>query len=305
MSRSKFVFGALLAGLLLGGCGSKGVDGKGLGLGGGGAPKGQVVATVAGREITLRDLQVELSGATMPSDPKAQKALQARALQALVARTLVAKAAHDEGLDKSPDYAMQRRRAEDGLLAQLWQAKLVNSVPDPAPEEVDRFVTDHPGLFSERKIYTVDQIRFAPTNPALLQQLKPLNTLTEVEALLAREHVDYQKAENVIDPLTTDPRLVDGIVKLPPNSVFITPGEGSLVANQITSSRPLPFTGAQAQRFATAVLKRQHAEEALQRQVSNLLRQGTSEVRYNPTYQPPVAASSSPAAASSSAAPAR
>src|SRR5579872_745715 len=64
-------------------------------------PTGQVVATVGSREITRRELQVELAGSTATT-PAAQKAEQQLALRRIIQRVILANAAKAQGLDKDP-----------------------------------------------------------------------------------------------------------------------------------------------------------------------------------------------------------
>ena len=100
------------------------------------APTGQVVATVNGEEITMRDLNLEMAGANIP-DPKAMKAAQEQTLQKMIERKVLAQNAKTQGLDKSPDYALQQNRATEALLAQALQTKLKQTQDDLAEKTVE------------------------------------------------------------------------------------------------------------------------------------------------------------------------
>ena len=71
------------------------------------APAGQVVATVDGEEITARELRAELQGMSFPS-PQARKSAEQAALQSIIDRKLLAKAAEEAKLDETPDFALQK-----------------------------------------------------------------------------------------------------------------------------------------------------------------------------------------------------
>src|SRR5215469_14989534 len=143
-------------------------------------PVGQVVATVNGQEITVRELNAELSQVNV-TDPKLRKAAEQYALRAIIARKILAQTARAQGLDKTPEFAIQRDRATEALLAQALAAKVAASVPAPTPEEAQNLITAHPNSFAERKIFTVDQIRTAgPLDQAVVAALKPLNTLDQI-----------------------------------------------------------------------------------------------------------------------------
>jgi len=266
-------------------------------------PTGQVVAVVEGREITVRDLNAELSGLNI-SDPKQRKLAQDRALRGIITRMILAKAAKDQGIDKTADFALALQRAEDAMLAQALGAKVVAEVPPPTKEEAERFVSDHPELFEQRKILTVEQLRFArPSDPTLLQQLTPLNTIPDIKAFLDREHVPYQEGPAQLDTAALGPVIAPKILQLPADEVFVIPSGDAVFVNQIRSVTTQPLTGDQATAVATAYLKREQAQEAVSRALGAIVQKGLASVAYNPAYTPaPVPTSATSATATNSAA---
>jgi EpsD family peptidyl-prolyl cis-trans isomerase len=250
------------------------------------APTGQVAATVGGQEVTVREVGVELGNFASP-DPKLQKLARTAALENIVTRKLVAQAAAAQGLDKTPDFAVLKQRAIDNLLDQLLEKKLAEQVPAPTEEEANSFITEHPDMFAQRKLYTVDQVRMArPSNPEILKPLQPLNTMAEVEATLDQDRLTYEKGVGTIDALTVDPRLEAQISKLPAGEIFIVPSGSQLLINQIRDTQVIPFTGAPATQFALNYLKRSRVQDAVQKQLSALVGKGLAEVRFNKDYAP-------------------
>lgn len=258
------------------------------------APTGQVAAVVDGHEVTLLELRAELTGVNLPND-KARKTAEQAALRAVVTRKLIADAARKLGLDKTPDFALQKQRAEDALLAQALQTKVINETPAPSRDEALHFIGDHPNIFAERKIFTVDQIRMArPTDPALVQALQPLNTLDEVEVFLKKSNIEYRRGTGVLDAVGSDPRLIDAVVKLPPTELFVIPSGDSLLVNHITDTRIEPFTGEPAVKYALLVLGNQHKQEAVSKQFSQIMTNGASAIQYNKDYRPATAPAAGP-----------
>jgi EpsD family peptidyl-prolyl cis-trans isomerase len=264
-------------------------------------PSGQVVAVVDGHEITVRELRAELSGVSL-SDPRQMKAAEQKALELIVVRTLLADAALKQGLDKTPDFAIQKQRAIDGLLAQTLEANVAHAVPAPAPEEVDRFISTNVNMFEDRKIFDVDQIRFArQTDPTVVKGLEPINTLDDVAAYLAAHHIAAARGSASLDALQMDPRLLDAITKLPAGELFVIPSGDVVLVNQIKATRVVPLTGPDAKTFATAFLKREHIQEAGQRQVGAIASEGMKRVQFNPAYAPPPSPAKTPGAAAAPA----
>jgi len=78
--------------------------------------KGQVVATVNGKDVTVHELNAELQGVDLPSGAQ-RKAVEQAALQQVVQRRILADIARERGLDKTPMFLLQEKRAEETILA--------------------------------------------------------------------------------------------------------------------------------------------------------------------------------------------
>lgn len=250
------------------------------------APVGQVVATVDGQEITLTGLNAELGGFAT-ADPNVRAAAASATLRAIISRTILANAARAEGLDRTPEFAVERQKAIDAMLVQALASKIAAAVPPPSPEEAESYVDAHPDAFAQRKIYTVDQIRTAqPADPALLAALKPVNTLEDAEALLTQRKIEFHRVTTDLDALTLDAKTSDSIAKLPPNEVFVIPTNGSVLISQIKQARVQPFTGEPATRFAMRLIQDQRSREATLRELAAIVARGASSVRYNRQFAP-------------------
>lgn len=255
-------------------------------------PAGQVAATVDGQEVTLRDLNAELGAANL-SDPKMRRNAEQYALRAIISRKILASAARAQGLDKTPEFAIQREKAIETLLVQALAAKIVAAVPAPTPEEAQSFISAHPDSFAARKIFTLDEIRTAqPIDSAIQAAMKPLNSVDAVAALFDKDHVQYRRGTADVDALALDPRVVDQIVKLPAGTAFNVPTNGFATVAEVKQSRIVPFSGQAATNYALQVLRREHAQEAVDREFSADMKKAA--VAYNKAYAPapPVKAAS-------------
>jgi EpsD family peptidyl-prolyl cis-trans isomerase len=259
------------------------------------APTGQVVATVGGREITVRQLNAELSGAA-PAAPAAQKEQKRAALNFMIERTVLADEARKQGIDKDPDFILLSQRAMDSLLAQQLQSKMAATVPAITKDEATRFENANPNIFAERKIFEVDQIRMnQPSDPAILAKLQPLKTLDEVVKLLADSKVPFQRGTTTLDAVGQNPKLVDAIVALPPQEVFVFPAGNQIMINQVKSARTEPFTGDAADKYAMNVLRLERTQTAVQRQMQAILAKAKSTIVVSKDYAPPSKAAPAPA----------
>ena len=136
-------------------------------------------------------------------------------------------------------------------------------------------------------MFDLDQIRMGrPTDPKMLDQLRPLNTLEDIAALLTRDQIKFQRGTTALDAVGADPKMVEAVVKLPPHEVFVVPNGNLILISQIKDTRIAPFTGEMAVTYALNVLKQQHAREAVERKVGAIMNKGAATVRFNKAYQP-------------------
>lgn len=271
-------------------------------LGGGGQPKGQVVATVNGEEITALELRAELGGFSS-RDPAVVKAAQQTALQRIIMRRLMADAAKEQKLDKSPDFTVQKQRTEEAILAELYQRKLAGSAGQPTREEAEAYVASHPEQFAQRQLLVVDQLMAAP-NQIPPEKIQPLKTLDEVKALLDAEAVPYQTSAAMIDTAQANPRFIQQIKALPPGEVFVLPQAGGLLFNQINGTKSAPVQGEAATNYALQLLREQRARETVGKKLSDMRNAADKSIVYNPAYKPPAPPKPGAAPAAKPAAPA-
>lgn len=255
--------------------------------GNGGKPKGQVVAKVGKDEVTVLDLQSELSGVKAPN-AQLRKVAEQQALASIVSRKLVAQAAEKRKLDKSPEFARLKERTNEALLVRTWQDQLVRAVPTPSVDEAQKFVDEHPDLYGARKRFTIDGVRFsAPNDPTLPTAFQPLHTLDQVRALLTDRKIPFSNGAGELDAFSVDPRLVEQLVKLPPGEVFVLPQNNVVLVGVINAVRTDPVPNNLAIRHATAYLKQTRTQESVQRQFGSVVRGGLKTVQYAKGYEPP------------------
>ena len=284
----KLYMGVLLVGTaLVAGCG-KGNDAQ--------LEKGQVVATVGGKDVTIHELNAELQGVQLPAGADRKQTEQA-VLQQVVQRKILADIARERGLDKTPMFLIQQKRAEETLLAQLLQRQLASSVKQPTAQEVQTFIAQNPDLFAERKIFNIDQIQFeTPKDPRALLAYQPFKTMAEVEAQLKKDGLRYRRAPAVLDVATANPELVQRVLKLPAGEIFIIPGGGAVIANQIIGQRVEPLAGDQANQLATSLIQQRKFADLTKRDLEPKVKKARDEVKYQGGYAPPKPADA-PAAA--------
>ncbi len=287
------IYASLMVGaaLTLTACGDK--------EGGEALEKGQVVATVNGKDVTVQELNAELQGANLPANINAEqkKQVETAALQQVVNRKILADIARERNLDKTPMFLIQERRADEQILVQMLQRQMSSSVKAPGSTDVATFIAQNPNLFAERKIFTVDQIQFqAPKDPRILQKYQPLKTMDEVAAMLKADGLQFRRAPTTLDVATANPQLVEQVLKLPPTEIFIIPAGQVMVANKITDTRVVPLTGTQAQQLATARIQQRTFDDMIKRDLEPKVKKAEAAVKYQAGFAPPPKPGATPAA---------
>lgn len=279
--RNKIVAGLMIGtAVLLAGCGKKGGE----------IEKGQVVATVDGQDVTVHELNAELQGANIPPNigTEQKKQLEQMALAQVVNRRILADIARERGLDKTPMFLLQEKRAEEQILVQMLQRQMSSAVKAPASTEIADFIAQNPDLFAERKIFSIDQIQFeAPKDPQVLRKYQPLKTMDEVEAALKADGLQFKRAPATLDVATANPELVQQVLKMPKDEIFIIPAGRVMVANRITDTKVQPLTGPQAQQLATGMIQQKKFQDLIKRDLEPKVKKAESEVKYQAGFAPP------------------
>jgi peptidyl-prolyl cis-trans isomerase C len=234
------------------------------------APAGQVAATVNGDEVTIQELNSEIQAANLPQNVDKQAAQRA-ALQRVIDRKLLVDAAEEKGVDKTPEFLAQKRRAEEMMVAQAYARQQLSAVPVPSEADIRKFMAERPTMFAGRQQLTLDQIRFAP--PADLKALRALDndhSLDAVAAHLTQLGIKFQRGPAGLDTATAPPQLMQAIEKLPPTEPFVVPSQGLITVNVITARKPVPTDAGQARAGAVQAWRQQRFGDLLQQQVSSL-----------------------------------
>jgi len=257
------------------------------------APEGQVVANLNGQEITLQEVNAELQGANLP-DSVDKKQAMALLLQRVIDRKLIGAAAAEQGLDKSAEYLMQKRRADETLLAQLYARQQASTLPVPTAADVSKFMTEHPNMFAKRERLALEQIRFErPKDAAVLKALEPAHSLDEVGKILDAHSVKFQRGRSVLDTATIPDNVYKEIMALPPGEPFVVPGPTSATVSVVMGRAPVQVEDAQARTIAVNAWREQQFEKAMTEKLKSL--RESAKISYQDGFEPPAPDANKPA----------
>lgn len=246
---------------------------------------GQVVAVVNGEEITQQQLNADLAGVNLPPNVD-KKAVQSQVLQQVIDRQLLVAKAKAQGLDQSPTYLDQVRKAQEGILINLLTTNIAKGLPLPGAAQIDKFIADNPAMFAQRKNYGLDQIAFPGTNDqALIAKLKAAHSLGDVEAALTASKIQFVRGTGTLDTATIPPQVAAQIATLPPGEPFLVPQNNQIIASVVKSVESQPLSAEQARPIVTNILRRQAAGEAMSKLVKD--ERGKAKIEYQSGFTPP------------------
>jgi EpsD family peptidyl-prolyl cis-trans isomerase len=243
-------------------------------------PQGQVVARVNGADITVQQLDSE-ARSIGPSGAKTPKQIL---LQRVMARVLLAQAAHDQKLDQYPGYPADKLRLEQTSLAQLTLAKNINQSPSVSPSDVSKFMADHPFVFAGRQRFKLDQIH-VPSGGTIVDALKKFENENDLITYLTRTGVPYTRGEVVVDTANLPPTAAQQLMALPPGTLLYTQAGQEVIFSLVADHQPMIAPPAEQAAAATQLLRQQMVTQQVEAQVKKL--KDSATITYQPGFEPP------------------
>ena len=251
----------------------------------GSAPTGQVVAVVNGEEITLQELNAQISKMNLPAGSDGKQVRQ-QVIQQLIEQRLIAGAAKEEGLDREPTYIVQQRRMNEDLLVQMYGKKFADTMRAPDDAAITKFVAENPNMFGQRKSYLVDQISFdMPGNLETLKSLEADKTMADIKASLNRMGIKFIEGKNSIDSANVPPNLLAQILKLPAGEPFIVPAQGRVAVSVITGSQDFVVPQDQIKPMAARAMRAENLGKIMKSKLDEA--KAKAKIEYQDGYAPP------------------
>lgn len=260
-----------LAALLLGGCEKK--------------PEGQVVAIVNGDEITQGEVNEELKITRLPKGVDEAKVRQA-VVNSLVDRRILVAAAREDGIDKDPNFLIQRKQREDRLLVQLLAQRAARSMSKPAVGEVNAYMNANPGSFADRVLWRVNRLEFAaPKDPAVLKAIEGDHSMDAIIARLRSAGIEFSQATATLDSASVPQNIYATIASLPAGEPFLQTKNGVVTVAAVLGKEPAPISGDPARAAAADRLLGQRVNSRLNERLKAL--KAAAKIQYQAGYAPP------------------
>jgi len=158
----------------------------------------QVAAKVNSTEITISQINNVLARTNVA--PEAAERAKREILDKLIDTELAKQAAMDKKLDRTPNVLQAIESAKTEILARAYLEQFAAGLPRPTPDEVKKYYADHPELFSERRIYSIEEISVPAKEglaATLREQIGKSHTLQDVGAWLKSQGIPFNANSGV------------------------------------------------------------------------------------------------------------
>jgi len=255
---------ALVTAALLAGCGGDKGGEKGA---------SQAAAKVNGEELTVHQINLMLE--RQPNlRPEQADAVGRQMLEGLIDQQIAVEKAVEQKLDRDPKIVQLLDAQRRATLAQAYLQKAAAAgVQAPSGEEVKKYFDEKPSLFSNRKLYMLQEFTIqgeAAATQALQTKLEAATTGQAFVDALKESGLKFgvsqvtQPAENL--PLN----LIDRIAALKDGQALYQQGNGGMKAILVAASRPQPLTFEQAKPLIERFLTETRRQEWMQKHIKDL-----------------------------------
>ena len=153
----------------------------------------QVAAKVNTTEITVSQINGALARSPNLS-PEALERAKREILDKLIDAEVAKAAAIDKKLDRTPKVVQALESSKTEILARAYVEEVARAQPQVTPDEAKKYFVEHPELFSERRVFSIEEISLPAKEglaASLRDQIAKFRTLQEVGNWLKSQNIAF------------------------------------------------------------------------------------------------------------------
>ena len=255
-----------------------------------GAPS-QTAAHVNKDEITIHQVNFALQQqrGLRPEDAAAASKL---ILERLIDQQLLLRKAHVLKLDRDPRVLQQIEAGKGDILARAVVEHLGAAAAKPSPGEIKQYFDARPALFSDRRVYNLQELNVEANPdqlPALREKLVAAKTITDFVEYLKAQNIRYaaDQTARAAEQLPQD--RLDAIYKMKDGQAIMNQGAKGVQVLVLASSRSQPVTEEQARPAIEQFLLNERKRQLVDGELKAMRTDAT--IAYEGTFAPAGAAS--------------
>ena len=207
-----------------------------------------IVAKVDGAEINLRQLNAMLAK-TEGVTPENIGNIKHELLGNLVEQQLEVNLALSKKLDQKPEVANAIEASRLEILARAAQDQLTADLAAISESEARRFYAANPALYAERRVYTLQELKFNKPKEGI-SKLRALvataKRFDDVAAWLNDNGVDFATSNSSLGAEQIASDVLDKLRTFKDGQIGVFEGQDGVSVTQLVASRPQPIPIAKA-----------------------------------------------------------
>lgn len=243
-----------------------------------------VVAEVNGKKLT--EDQVKLALDRIPNlDKSRSKEASLQIARSLVEQELLVQQAEKEKLTDDPKVKILLEAARKQALAQAYMEKKLGPPTVPTAAEITAYFNQHPELFSQRKLYRLQEIAIkapASEHEAIRTQLAGAKSLNEFAAWLKSKNYPINATQEIKAAEQLPAPLLAKLQNMPDGEATIITAPDGLIILIMAGSQIQPVTEAQAKPAIERLVQAKKRQEAAKQELDKL--KAAAKIEYKGDY---------------------
>lgn len=246
-------------------------------------------AVKVGQEA-VTEAEIERALASVNAPGADQTKLKATIVEALVTQKLLVQEAKKAGLDKKPEVALDAATAQRQIFAKAYVESLPGMREEASSQMVDDFYKQNPNLFSNRRIYRLQEIQIEAGQdklPAIQEQLGKSKTLNEFVEWLKSRDLKGSIANGVKSSEQMSEQMRNKLAGMQQGGVVVVPAASGVAVLSVAGVQPQPLTLEQATPAIKKILLEKKQKEVLEAEIKKL--RSAAKIEYAEGYAPSAA----------------
>jgi EpsD family peptidyl-prolyl cis-trans isomerase len=263
----------------------------------------QVALKVNGQEVSEHQVNLLIERYTQGVAPEQMGLATQRVIEALVDRELAAQAARKDQLDQDPKVIQRMEAAKREVLAQAHLERLQERVTEPSSDEIDRYHDAHPELFSQRRLYSLQETAVAVTPEAFddfKTRIEATASLDKMNEALRAAGLKSSSRQLSISAEDVPFGVLNQLAVLKPGHSLVQARDGGVRVLTLIASQESPISRPTAQKLIAAFLIKERRNQAAAAGVKALRDQ--AQIEYLGRFAAPASAQGAGPGAASDAA---
>lgn len=236
------------------------------------AAETQVVARVNGDEISIHQVNFQLSQLGQLSEAQGKEAGK-EIVKRLIDQQLLVEKATEAKLDRDPGVVLAMESVKREILAKAYLERQMAQAAKPSAKEIDDFYNQHPELFEKRRVYRLQELAVQVDKSKaaeLMEAAKTAKGLTDLAQWLKSRNYPFSANANVGAAEQLPKDLLAQLQKMKDGDMVVVPRGNAVNVVQIAASQEQPIPRDKASGAIEQYFLNQHRADLVKKEMDRL-----------------------------------